>query len=122
VKAAKPLILLFGVMGLASLFLPMDPLPSMFSLLMEVDKIELLQWLAIFGLPTFAAVAAMSKPQAWQPVLAVAGFGFGAIKSHIWSAVPHVMDVPLGMKLMIVAIVGGVIVSLMGLLKPNDRA
>jgi hypothetical protein len=124
VKAAKPLIVLFGVMGLISLFLPMDPLPSLFSMLMEIDKLQLVLMLAAFGLPTIAGVAALSKPpaQAWQAVAALAGFGLAAVKTHIWETGPHIMDVPLGMKLMIVATVGGVIVSIMGLVKPEDRA
>ncbi len=123
-KNLKVLILVFGVIGLVSLFLPMSPLPSMFSMLMEIDKLQLVLMLAAFGVPTAVAAMGMAKPpaQAWHGIAALAGFALGAVKTRIWETAPHIMDVPLSMKLMIVAVVGGVIVSIMALVKPEATA
>ncbi len=123
-KNLKVLILVFGVIGLVSLFLPMSPLPSMFSMLMEVDKFQLGLMLAAFGVPTAVAAMGMAKPpaQSWHGIAALAGFALGAVKTRIWETAPHIMDVPLSMKLMIVAVVGGVIVSIMGVVKPEATA
>lgn len=120
VKAAKPLILLFAVLGLVGMFLPMDPLPSMFTMLKEISMFDLLLMLLAFGLPLAAAGAAMSKPAAWQPLAAIAGFALAAIKLHIWQLAPHMFDVPLAMKLLIVGSVGGVIASIVGIVKPEN--
>ncbi|MBL0217234.1 MAG: hypothetical protein IPQ07_25575 [Myxococcales bacterium] len=123
-KNLKVLILVFGVIGLISLFLPMSPLPSMFSMLMEIDKFQLVLMLAAFGIPTAVAAMGLAKPpaQAWHGIAALAGFALGAVKTRIWETAPHVMDVPLSMKLMIVAVIGGVVVSIMGVIKPEAKA
>lgn len=119
-KTAKPLILLFAVLGLVGMFLPNSPLPSMFSMLMEVSKFDLLLLLAGFALPLGAAAGAFNKPAAWQALAAVFGFGLVCIKMHIWELAPHVLDVPLGMKLLVVGAAGGLIASIVGLVKPEN--
>ncbi len=124
-KNLKFLILVFGVIGLVSLFLPMaEGMPSLFSLGMEASKIDLIKFLAGFGVPTAVAAIGMAKPpaQAWHGIAALAGFALVAVSVHIWELAPHIMDVPLSMKLMIVAVVGGVIVSIMGVVKPEATA
>ena len=119
-KAAKPLILLFGVLGLVGMFLPNSPLPSMFTMLMEVSKFDLLLLLVGFALPVAAAAGAMNKPAAWQAVAALAGFALVGVKMHIWELAPHVLDIPLGMKLIVVGAAGGLIASIVGLVKPQN--
>lgn len=119
-KAAKPLILLFGVLGLVGMFLPNGPLPSVFSLFMEASKLDLLLLLAGFALPAAAAAGALNKPAAWQALVALAGFALVCIKMHIWELAPHVLDVPLGLKLITVGAAGGLIASIVGLVKPEN--
>lgn len=119
-KTAKPLILLFGILGLVGMFLPNSPLPSMFSMLMEVSKFDLLLLLAGFAIPVAAAAGAMNKPAAWQALAALAGFALICIKMHIWELAPHVLDIPLGMKLIVVGAAGGLIASIVGLVKPQN--
>lgn len=124
-KNLKVLILVFGVLGLVSLFLPMaEGAPSMFSMLMAMDKFQLVLMLAAFGVPTAVAAMGMAKPpaQAWHGIAALAGFALGAVKTRIWETAPHIMDLPMSFKLMIVAVVGGVIVSIMGIVKPEATA
>jgi hypothetical protein len=125
VKNLKVLILVFGILGLVSMFLPMGGgMPSMFSLFMEFDKFQLILMLAAFGVPTAVAAMGLAKPpaQAWHGIAALAGFALGAVKTRIWESAPHIMDVPMSMKLMLVAVVGGVIVSIMGVVKPESKA
>lgn len=120
-KAAKALFVLFGAIGLVSLFLPiMEGAPSLFSL----DKGQFGIMALAYGLPVVAGVAALSKPpaQAWQAIAALAGFGLAAFKMHIWESLPHIMDIPMSMKLMVVAAVGGLIAAIVGLVKPEATA
>lgn len=124
-KNLKLLILVFGVLGLASLFLPMgEGAPSMFSLLMAVDKLELVMMLAAFGIPTAVAALGAAKPPApsWHAIAALAGFALAAVKVRIWQTAPHIMDAPTSMKLLLVAVIGGVLVSLVGVVKPEPTA
>ncbi len=124
-KNLKVLILVFGVIGLISMFLPVgEGAPSMFSLFMAVDKFQLILMLAAFGVPTAVAAAGLAKPpaQAWHGIAAAAGFALGAVKTRIWETAPHIMDVPLSLKLMIIAVVGGLIVSILAIVKPEATA
>ena len=124
-KNVKVLILVFGIIGLVSLFLPNGPMPSMFSMFMEFDKFQLILMLAAFGIPTAVAAMGLAKPpaQAWHGIAALLGFGLAAVKTRIWETLPHVMDMPgMALKLMIVAVVGGVVTSVIGVVKPEARA
>lgn len=124
-KNLKVVILIFGILGLVSMFLPMaSGMPSFFSMAMEFDKFQLILMLAAFGVPTAVAAMGLAKPpaQAWHGIAALAGFGLAAVKMRVWSSIPHIMDLPLSMKLMVVASVGGVIVALMAVIKPEAKA
>lgn len=124
-KNMKVLILVFGILGVISLFIPMgDGIPSMFSLFMELDKVQIILMLAAFGLPAVMGAMGLAKPpfQMWQAVVALAGFALAAVKTKIWEALPHIMDQPLPGKLMVIATVGGVIVSALALAKPEGKA
>ena len=124
-KNLKVVILVFGIMGLVSLFLPMGSgVPSFFSMGMEFDKFQVILMLAAFGVPTAVAAMGLAKPpaQAWHGIAALAGFALAAVKMRIWSTLPHIMDLPLSMKLMAIAGLGGVIVSIMAVVKPEAKA
>jgi hypothetical protein len=122
VKNLKLLILVFGILGLVSLFLPLGSgLPSTFKALMEGDKFTLLLMLAAFGLPTVMGAMGMAKPpfMAWQAALATAGFALGAIKTRIWETLPHIADLPISLVLMSIAAILGLIFAIMALVKPE---
>ena len=121
----KVLILVFGILGVISLFIPMgDGIPSMFSLFMELDKVQIILMLAAFGLPAAMGAMGLAKPpfQMWQAVVALAGFALAAVKTKIWEGLPHIMDQPLPGKLMLIATLGGIIVSAIALAKPEGKA
>jgi hypothetical protein len=115
----KLLILAFGAAGLIGMFIS-----GFFSLMMEADKVQAIIMLAVFGLPTAMGALGLAKPpfQMWQAIVALAAFGLGVVKMEIWSSAPHIMDMPLGMKLMVIGIIGGVITSLLAVLKPEGKA
>lgn len=120
-KAAKALFVLFGAIGLVSLFLPiMEGFPSLFA----ADKAQFGIMAVAYGIPLVAGAMALAKPpaQSWQAIAALVGFGLAAFKSHVWETLPHIMDLPTAMKLMVVAAVGGLIAAIVGLVKPEARA
>ena len=124
-KNLKVVILVFGIMGLVSMFLPMGGgMPSMFSLFMEFDKFQLILMLASFGVPTAVAAMGLAKPpaQSWHGIAAFLGFALAAVKTRIWSSIGHIMDAPISGKLMLIAVVGGVITSLLAIVKPEAKA
>ena len=124
-KNLKVVILIFGILGLVALFLPVMPGgPSWFSGLLEADKFQLIMMLAAFGVPTAVCAIGLAKPpaQAWHGIAALAGFALGAVKLRIWSTVAHIMDMPMSWKLLMVAVIGGVITSIMAVVKPEAKA
>ena len=124
-KNLKILILAFGVLGIVGLFLPMgEGMPSFFSVAMEFDKAQLIMMLVAFGLPAAVGALGLVKPpaQSWHGIAALLGFALGAVKTRVWEAAPHIMDAPLSMKLMLVGVIGGVVVSGLALAKPEAKA
>jgi hypothetical protein len=77
-----------------------------------------------FVLPLVMGIMGMTKPpfQMWQAVASLAGFAAIAIKTEIWSALPHIADAGGRGILMIVAIIGGIVVSAMAIAKPEAKA
>ncbi|MGN6103938.1 MAG: hypothetical protein ACTHU0_02430 [Kofleriaceae bacterium] len=121
----KVVVLVFGIVGLISMFLPLgDGMPSMFKLFMEFDKVQLLLMLAAFGIPTAVGAIGLAKPPFKQvhAGLAVAGFGLASFKMEIWKAISHIGAAPLSAKLMLIAAAGGLIVSILALVKPEPQA
>lgn len=119
----KPLILLFGVLGLAGMVIPFGGLSFLITLL-KFDMVQGLLYASVFVLPIIAAAMAMSKPpmQAWQPILALAGFGLGVVKFRVWEALPHIADAGVQGILILGSIVGGCIVSIIAIVKPEPTA
>src|SRR5258706_15594417 len=66
-----------------------------------------------FVLPLVMGIMGMTKPpfMMWQALASLAGFAAIAIKTEIWSALPHIMDQKVKGILALVAIIGGGIVS-----------
>jgi hypothetical protein len=125
VKNLKVVILICGILGLVSMFLPMGSgMPSMFSIFMEFDKFQLILMLAAFGVPTAVAAMGLAKPpaQAWHGIAALAGFALAAVKTRIWSSIGHIMDAPMSGKLMLIATIVGLVVAIMAVVKPEAKA
>ena len=111
-KLALPIIV-FSVLGLVSLFIPMEN-GSMFGVLLEFDKFRLVLMLAAFGVPAAMAVMAMRavKVQSWHGIAALAGFAVATVKMELWSLVSNITKLPTAMLLLTIAILGGVLCSL----------
>lgn len=123
----KKLILAFGVLGVVAMFVPMGGgMPSMFTMLKAFAAGQLVIMLVAFILPIAMGAMAMSKPpmQKWQAGVAFAGFGLAAWKLEIWKLISHIGDVvkSIPMLLFMVAVIGGVVVSLMAIAKGDETA
>ncbi len=111
-KLALPIIA-FSVLGLVSLFIPIEN-GSMFSVFLEFDKFRLLLMLAAFIVPAVMAVMAMraTRVESWRGIVALAGFAVATVKSELWTMVSNITKLPTGMLVMTIAILGGVLCSL----------
>lgn len=111
-KLALPIIA-FSVLGLASLFIPMEN-GFMFGVFLEFDKFRLVLMLAAFGVPAAMAVLAMRavKALSWHGIVALAGFAVATVKMELWSLVSNITKLPTAMLVLTIAILGGVLCSL----------
>jgi hypothetical protein len=111
-KLAFPIIA-FSVLGLVSLFVPI-PNGSMFQVFLEFDKFRLVLMLAAFLVPAAAAVMALRavRTESWHGIAALAGFAVATVKSELWTLVSNITKLPLAMLLLTIAILGGVLCSL----------
>jgi hypothetical protein len=114
-------VLAFGVLGILSLFIPMEGF-TLFSMLKATSMVDLVIILVGFGVPIAVGVMGMSKPfKVPMAAAALVGFGLIAVKSKIWTTLPHIMDLPgIGFKLFIVAQVGGIVCAAIALAKPEE--
>ena len=114
----KVLILVFGALGLLGLLLNIDHLKSLF----EHEPLEAIILLGGFGLPLLMGLMGIVRPpfQTWQAVVALVGFAVHAIRGRVWRTVPDFLHATTSYKLLLVAIIGGVIVSGLALAKPED--
>jgi len=123
----KKLILVFGALGVISFFIPTHGV-MMIKGLSGPEKGSLIMMLLAFIVPVAMAGMAMSKPpmQKWQAGVALAGFALACVKLRVWETLPHIGTIIefLGIPfvLMLVAAIGGVIVSIMGLVKGEESA
>ena len=123
----KKLILAFGVLGVVSFFIPTHGV-MMIKGLSGPEKVSLITMLLAFIVPIAMGGMAISKPpmQKWQAAVALAAFGLACVKLKVWETIPNigtVMDffgVPF--LLMIIAAVGGVVVSILALVKGDETA
>jgi hypothetical protein len=111
-KFALPIIA-FSVLGLVSLFIPMSG-HSMFKVWLEFDRFRLVLILAAFVIPIAGSVLAMraTRPESWHGIAALAGFAVATVKLELWSLVSNITKLPGAMLLMTLAILGGVLCSL----------
>jgi hypothetical protein len=117
VKNLKFLILGFGGLGLAMIFV------SDFSAALKEEQTNTFIMLACFGVAAVTGLMSILKPpaQAWEALLALAGFSLAAVKLRVWETLPKFMDHDIKLKLILVAAVGGVVVGALALAKPESH-
>jgi len=123
-KATKGLIILFAVLGLSWLVVPYDG--AVLLPLWIKGAPRSLEFLAYF-VPGLLMGLVMMKPPApmWAAVVALAGFSFGFVRLHLWEVIPRIPDGGLkniGQIVLVVAILGGMLVSIIGVVKPEPTA
>lgn len=124
-KLIKILIIVFALCGLVTLFIPSDG-HIMFTALLHSPK-DLLLFLAVFvpGLIGGAVALGTVPAPTWPAVLALGGFAFGFVHGHMWelftnlSMLPHL---PIQLLLVYVGVIGGVIASIIAVVKPDPTA
>lgn len=106
-------IIAFSLLGLVSLFIPIEN-GSMFRVFLEFDKFRLLLMVGAFTVPAAMAVLAMRavKPESFHGIAALAGFAVATVKSELWTLVSNITKLPAAMLIMTIAILGGVLCSL----------
>ncbi len=106
-------IIAFSLLGLVSLFIPIEN-GSMFRVFLEFDKFRLLLMVGAFAVPAAMAVLAMRavKPESFHGIAALAGFAVATVKSELWTLVSNITKLPAAMLIMTIAILGGVLCSL----------
>jgi len=121
-KNMKVLILVFGILGVVSLFIPSGGF-TMFAALKLMGMGYLVPILGGFVLAAVMGGMALAKPpmQQWQAGAALAGFGAVFVRFKMWEAIKAIGDMPISGKLMIIAVLGGVITSILALAKPEAK-
>jgi hypothetical protein len=122
-KNMKVLILVFGILGVISLFIPSDGF-TMFAVLKAMGMGYMVPILGGFVLAAVMGGMALAKPpmQQWQAGAAAAGFGMVFVRFKMWQLLKGIGDAPLSGKLLIVAVLGGLVVSIIALAKPESKA
>jgi hypothetical protein len=120
VKNLKVLILVFGILGIISMFIPVHGF-TLFSLFKLMGTGQLALMVLSFGLPAAMGGMAVAKPpmQKWQGGVALAGFALGCVKLRVWEALGHFGELTkmFPMLLIVIAAIGGVVVSILSLVK-----
>ncbi len=122
-KVMKLLILLFGVIGLIGYIAPLDG-RSLFAETLRDEAVTAILVLTGFGVPAILAVLGIVKPpfQSWQAVAALAGFVFVGVKIRLWDMLPNIGETGVSGKVLLVASIGGLVVSAIAVAKPEDKA
>lgn len=118
----KLLILAFGALGCVSLALQLDTVKYLLAHLLD-DRGGGLILIGGFVLPTLMGLLGLFMPplQTWQAGVALAGFGSIFIRGHMWQHVSSLMDEPRATQLAAIAVLGGMLVSLLAVLIPEER-
>lgn len=116
-------IFVFALLGIASLFVP-GPHGSLFALYAEFDTVRLTLLLLSFLMAGVAAGLAMRNPRPWHGYLALGGFALAFVKARSWTILQHFSDAGMPLELHAIAIVGGVIFTLLATVvgEPRDAA
>ncbi len=109
-KLALP-ILVFSLLGIASLFAP-GPHGSLFRLYAEFDSARLALLVLAFGAAGTASALALRQVRSWHGYVALGGFALAFVKARVWTVLGHFGDAGVPLKLHAIAIVGGAIVTL----------
>lgn len=122
-KNMKVLILVFGILGVISLFIPSGGFTT-FALLKALGMSYLVPVLGGFVLAAVMGGMGLAKPpmQQWQAGAAAAGFAMVFVRFKFWQIFKGIGDAPISMKLMIVAVLGGLVVSIIALAKPEAKS
>lgn len=105
-------VLVFALLGIASMFVP-GPHGSLFRLYAEFDTPRLTLLLLAFATAGVVAALAMKKVRGWYGYVALFGFVLALVKARVWTVLKHFGESGLPLKLQAVAIVGGVIFTLL---------
>ena len=122
-KNLKIGILAFGILGVVALFIPQHGF-SLFSMLKLLGASYLVPVLGGFVVAAIMGILGMTKPPLlqWQAGVAAAGFAAVFVRMKFWEILKHfgsaVKEVP--SLLLIIAVIGGLIVSIMALAKPES--
>lgn len=122
-KNMKVLILVFGILGLISLFIPTEGF-TFFAFLKLAGMGYLVPVLGGFVVAAAMGGMGLAKPpmQMWQAGVALAGFGAVFVRLEFWKLIKGIGDAPISGKLLIIATLGGVITSIIALAKPEGKA
>jgi hypothetical protein len=80
-------------------------------------------FLAAFGLPALMGALALFKPpaQAWHAAIALAGFGTAAVRGKVWTQLAGFGDLSGKGKAALIILLVGVLVSILAMIKPEDK-
>ncbi|MDX2088002.1 MAG: hypothetical protein SFX73_09135 [Kofleriaceae bacterium] len=118
-KLAVP-IFVFSILGLVAMFLPMER-GSMAARFAEFDQFRLVLMLAGFIAPAVVAVLSLKRPvTSWMPYVALGGYAVATVKSEVWSLATKLPSSPLPFTLLFIAIVSGVVVSIIAFAKQEE--
>lgn len=118
-KLAVP-IFVFSIAGLVALFLPMER-GSMASRFIEFDQFQLVLMVLAFLAPAVVAVLSLRRPVAsWMPYVALGGYAVATVKSEVWSLASKLPSSPLPFTVLFVAIVSGVVVTILAVAKQEE--
>lgn len=80
-------------------------------------------FLAAYALPTLMGVLALLKPpaQAWHGSIALSGFGVAAVRGRVWDQLSGFGELSGKGKAGVVLLVLGIVVSVLAMLKPEDK-
>lgn len=81
-------------------------------------------FLAAYGLPTLMGVLALLKPpaQAWHGAIALAGFGVAAVRGKVWDQLSGFGDLSGKGKAGVAVLVLGIVVSVLAMVKPENKS
>lgn len=120
-KNLKVGILAFAVLGLVLLFVPENG-GTRFAFLQLAGISYLVPVLG--GFVAAAAMGAMAIKQRrllkWQAAVATAGFAAVFVRLKVWERLKHITDASLIGKLFVVAVIGGLVISILGIFNSED--
>jgi hypothetical protein len=118
-KLALP-ILVFALLGIASLFIP-GAHGSLFQLYAEFDTPRLTLLLIAFAMAGIASALALRKVRTWHGYVALGGFALAFVKARVWTALQDIDGLRPMPKLHAIAIVGGVFFALLATAVGDSR-